>query len=199
MSNYPTGTAANVLVGPARLLVSPKGTTLPTLDGTVNPITWPAGWVEVGYTEAGTDMTYTPTIKDIMVDEEMAPVQKILDKEKATVTAVLAEATLANLNRAISASIMTQSAADVTHAQLATVEVGSGALNEVQIGFEGINPQTFQRIMIGYRAIAQATVKLTFKRADKTMMQVDFDLLADSTKTAGKRLFKILDVVAPHS
>jgi hypothetical protein len=94
MSNLTQGTAANVLVGPARGLIAPIGTTLPTLDGTTNPVTWDAAFKEFGYTEDGLTLVYNPTIKDIMVDEEMAPVKKILDAEKCSVQMKLAEATL---------------------------------------------------------------------------------------------------------
>lgn len=199
MPNFPVGTAANVLVGPARILVAPKGTALPTVDGTVNPITWAAAWKEVGYTDAGTELSYSPTIKDIKVDEEMAPVQKLLDEEKAMLSAALAETTLQNLNYAVTASIYTATPADVTHAQLARIDIGSGSIAEVMVGFEGISPAGLQRIMVGYRAIGQANMKMAFKRTDKTLFPVEWGLLADSTKAAGKRLIMIVDILAPHT
>lgn len=198
MSNLVQGSAANIIVGPARLLVAPSGTALPTLDGTVDPVTFVVAWKEVGYTDAGVQLAYTPGVKDIMVDEEMATVKKILDSEKCVLTTVLAEATLTNLSRAISASTLTQVAADVTHAQLDILEFGSGLLNEIMVAMEGLNQAGKQRIIIGYRAVAEANVQSTFKRNDKLMFPVQFGLLADSTKTAGKRLVKMVDLVAPH-
>ena len=199
MSNFPVGTAANVLVGPARILVAPKGTALPTLDGTVNPITWAAAWKEVGYTDAGTELAYSPSIKDIKVDEEMAPIQKLLDEEKCMLSASLAEATLQNLSNAITASIYTATPADATHAQLARIDIGTGAIAEVMVGFEGVSPAGLQRIMVGYRAIGQANMKMGFKRTDKTVFPVEWGLLADSTKPVGKRLLAIVDILAPHT
>jgi hypothetical protein len=199
MSNVPQGSASNIIVGPARLLVAPSGTALPTLDGTVDPVTFVVAWQEVGYTDQGVQLAYTPGIKDIMVDEEMATVKKILDSEKCAISTVLAEATMKNLKNAISASILTQSAADVTHAQLDILEFGSGTLNEVMVALEGLNQAGKQRIVIAYRAVAEANVQSTFKRNDKTMWPLSFGILADSTKTAGKRLIKIVDLVAPHS
>jgi hypothetical protein len=199
MSNIPQGTAANVLYGPAKLLIAALGTTLPTLDGTVNPITWPAGWNETGFTEDGTTLNYNPTIKDIMVDESMAPVAKVLDAEKASFSAKLAEATLTNLNKAISASILTNTAADATHAQIRRVDVGSGSLTKFMVGFEGINEAGFQRIWVGYIAIASANVSLAFKRSGNLVVPVEFALLNDSTKAIGKQLFAAVDILAPHS
>lgn len=198
MSNFPTGTASNVLVGPAKIMVAAKGTTLPTLDGTQNPVVWPAGWNEVGYTDAGTELAYSPTIKDVKVDEEMAPVGKILDEEKAMLSASLAESTLTNLNKAITASILTNTPADGTHAQISRIDIGSGSITEVMVGFEGISPAGLQRIMVGYRAIGQANMKMGFKRVDKTVFPVEWGLLADSTKAVGKRLLAIVDFLAPH-
>jgi len=199
MSNKPAGSASNVIVGPARMLVAPIGTTLPTLDGTVDPITWDVAWKEVGYTDDGTKLSYQPTLKEILVDEEPAPVKRALDTEKATISANCAESTVQNLNYAISASTLTSSAADTTHAQLATLDVGGGALNEVMVGLEGLSPAGMQRIIIAYRAQAQANVQLQFKRGDKTIIPVELALLADSTKPAGSNLLKIVDILAPHS
>jgi hypothetical protein len=199
MSNLTQGTAGNVIVGPARLVVAPIGTALPVLDGTVDPVVFGAGWQEVGYTDAGVQIAYTPGVKDIMVDEEMATIKKILDSEKLVISCALAETTMKNLSRAISASILTQTAADVTHAQIDQLEVGSGVLTEVMVGLEGLNQAGRQRIIVGYRAVAEANLQATFKRNDKLIWPVQFGLLADSTKTPGKRLIKWVDLVAPHS
>lgn len=199
MSNLTQGTAANVLVGPARLLVAPIGSTLPTLDGTTNPVTWDAAFKEVGYTDDGVTLVYNPTIKDIMVDEEMAPVKKILEAEKCSVQVKLAEATLQNLARCISASTYAASAADSTHAQLASIKAGSGSITEVIIAFEGLNQAGLQRIFIGYRAIPQGNVSAQMRRSDKVVYTAEFGLVADSTKSAGQRLFEIVDILAAHS
>lgn len=197
--NIPTGNAANVLVGPARLLIAPIGTALPVVDGTVNPITWVAAWKEVGYTESGTTLAYNPAIKDIVVDEAMAPINKVLDGEKAMFGAQLAEATLQNMNYAIAASILTNSPLDGTHAQIARLDVGSGSLTQFMVGFEGLSPAGFQRVIFGYKAIAEANISLAFKRSTKLIIPVQFGLLADPTKVVGKQLYAMVDILAPHS
>lgn len=199
MSNTPTGVASEVLIGPARLLIAPIGTTVPTLDGSVIPITWDAAWKEVGYTEDGTMLSYSPTVKDIMVDEEMAPIKKILDAEKATISCKAAQSTLKNLNAAISASIYTHAAATVTDAETSTLDIGSGDLTEMMVGLEGLSPTGRQRIIVAYRGMAQANVQMSFKRGDKTITPIEFGLLADSSQTKGKRLFKIVDIGVLHT
>lgn len=199
MSNLTTGNASNVIVGPARMLVAPSGTALPTLDGTADPVVWDAAFKETGYTDTGVTLAYTPTIKGINVDEEMAPVRKILDAEDAVFGATLAEATLKNLNYGISASSWVDHPADGTHAHYQILKFGSGQVVEMIVGFEGLSPEGYQRIIIGRRAIAQAKISMAFKRADKVMIPCEFGLMADSTQPAGERLVVIYDKIAPHN
>jgi hypothetical protein len=189
--------ATQVVAGSGLLYVAPLGTTLPTLDAHgENPVVWPAGWVAVGYTDDGIDMTYTPTVKDITVDEEMAPVAKLLTAEKLSISAKLAEATLANLNNAISASTYTNDPAG--SAQL--LKLGSGTLNTVLVGVEGPAPGTnLKRVIILYKAVAQAAVSMKMQRKDKVVIPVNFEALADSTKPAGQRLAEIVDLTSTAS
>jgi hypothetical protein len=185
MGNTPTGTVSNVAVGSARLLIAPIGSPVPTLDGSVYPVVFDAAWKEVGYTEAGTAFAYNPTFKDIMVDEELATILKMLDGEKCNITANLAESTMENLNKAISASLLVTDDPDVK-----VVHFGSGDPVEVMVALEGLAGinNNKQRIIIGYRAISTANVQMAFKRAGMTVLPVDFSLMPDSTKDKGKRL-----------
>lgn len=199
------GDVSKIMVGSVALYTAPAGTTAPNLDGTY-PIVWPSGWAKIGYTDSGVDLSYSPSIKDIKVDEEAAPVMYVLDTEKAEVIVTIAEATLDRLNKAISASTLTgPTSPDVTHGKLTTLDFGSGTLNEIMVGFEGYAPPDtpgatlLPAVGIGWRAMAQGNVKLNFKRVDKQMFQVSFSLLADSTKALGKRLFEIIHITAPHS
>ena len=208
------GVQSEILVGSVALYTSPAGVALPNMDGTL-PIVWPApttspvadGWTKVGYTEAGVDLDYAPTFKPIYVDEELAEVRQILEREKATVVTKLAQATLDKLNLAISASGITKVVADATHAAITKFVTGSGIQAEMQVGFQGYSPEALAtnpnlplpRLFVGYRAIAMGTVKSTHKRADKVMLDLSFQLLADSTKAVGERLYKIVDHTAPHT
>ena len=187
--------ATQVVAGHGTLYVAPLGTTLPTLDSTPGeyPVVWPAGWVQVGYTDDGIDMVYTPTVKDITVDEEMSPVAKLLTEEKMSIEAKLAEATLANLNRAISASTYTDDSAGAGKAQV--FKAGSGVINYVMVGVQGPAPGTnLARVIIVYKAVATAAVQMKMQRKDKVVIPVKFEGVADSTKPAGQRLFEIVDI-----
>jgi stage V sporulation protein SpoVS len=196
MSNYTTGTVANIIVEPARILIAPIGTAVPATPTSATTVTWDTAFKEVGYTQKGIDLTYTPTFKDINVDEEMAAVKQILTAEKATVSAVLSEATLKNLSYAIAASTLTVTPAGASQVGVSELHVGSGTQVEHIIAFEGKSPQGFPRIFVGYRGLCAAAVKLAFQRTTETTINFEVNLLADSNQSAGSRLFKIIDITA---
>jgi hypothetical protein len=186
--------ATNVVAGSGLLYVAPLGTTLPTVDGHGEyPITWPMGWVQVGYTDGGIDLVYTPTIKEIMVDEEAAPVQDVLSTEKFAISAHLAEATLQNLNYAMSASTFTD---DSTANETISVKLGSKALGYVMVGVQGPAPGTnLARLVICQKAIAKAAVSMKIQRKDKVVIPVSFE----ARKLTGVDLVDIYDITVGAS
>lgn len=163
-----------------------------TIAAGVFPVQWPAAWKQVGYTDDGIDLAYTPTIKDITVDETPTPVSKLLTGEKAVISAKLAEATLLNLSRAISASKFSD---DTATAKSISVKVGTGALTYVMVGVQGPAPGTnLTRIIIMYKALCQAAVAMKIQRKDKVVIPVQFEGLADSSKPVGEQLLEIVDI-----
>jgi hypothetical protein len=196
MGNIVAGDRDEVIVGSAKMLVADIGTALPVVTG--NTLTW-TDWDEVGFTDDGIQLNYNPTVKEIEVDEVIPAVKRFLNGEKCSVLAKLAQATLANLNRAISGSTLTPTAAGGSNSAIDTLEFGSGGLIEKMVGFEGLSPAGGFRMFIGYIATAQANVQLAFKRAEKLVIPVEFSLVADTTKDPGKQLGKIVDWKAPHS
>src|SRR5438876_2032989 len=136
--------ATQVIAGPGKLYIAPLGTALPTVG------VW-GGWREVGYTDAGIDMVYTPTVKEEYVDEETAPVLDILEKEKMHLAAHLAEVTLQNMFDAIAASTFAGN----------TVTVGSLPLAYVMVGAEGPAPPqggTLRRMIVVQKALTVAAI-----------------------------------------
>lgn len=185
--------SANVIAGFGKIKIAPLGTALPDL--TVGyPITWPAGWLDWGYTDDGVEFAYAPTVKDISVDEELAPVNKLLTAEKCTVVAKLAEATLSNMGYGISASSLVVTAPTDTVQGTKVLTFGSGTLKKFMLGFEGPAPDTsLKRVIIITEAISTGQVQTKYQRADKTIIPVTFEALADSSLPAGSRLCKIVD------
>ncbi len=171
---------SQILVGPGLIYIAPLGTALPALT---TPLVWPAGWFQVGYTDAGVDAIYTPTIKEIYVDEEAAVVGDILEKEKFVIQAHLAEVSLTNLNAAISASTYTPATPQVT--------AGSQPLNYVMVGVVGPAPDTYtSRVILLQKAITTVAVSMKITRKDKQVLPVSWD----ARKVQGQNLFSITDI-----
>jgi len=189
--------AANVIVGSGQAYIAPKGTALPSLTTQPNEATWvAAGFTPFGYTEDGVMITYTPTYKDIEVDEEMAAIDKRLIAEKADVAIKLAEATLLNLLTAIPGGTLTEGAT------VSTLTVGSPAnpdQGEFVVAFQGpapgleANAGTMGRVVTFYRVKNTAAVTHHAQRKDKVVYAVKFDAMANSANAAGNRLFQVID------
>lgn len=174
---------ANVIVGFGALYLAPKGTALPSIAAL--PIDWSA-FTQPGYTDDGVEWDYTPTFKDIMVDEELGPVQKKLTAEKLIITVKLAETTLQNLYYAITGSKLPSTD---------TLQVGSATdVNEFVLGFQGPSPSTnATRVLLVYRVVSIAAVKAHYQRKDKVVYACQFEALADSSQPAGERLAIVKD------
>lgn len=189
--------AANVIVGSGQAYIAPKGTALPSLATKPNAAAWTsAGFTAFGYTDDGVMITYTPTYKDIEVDEEMAAIDKRLIGEKAEVSIKLAESTLLNLLTAIPGGTLTDGPT------VSTLTVGSPSnpeQGEYVLAFQGPAPGNESnagvdgRVWAFYRVKNTAAVTHHAQRKDKVIYQVKFDALADPSKAAGNRLFEAID------
>lgn len=189
--------SANVIVGYGFLYTAPGGTALPTLTTQPTSSTWTsAGFTEVGYTDDGVTVTYTPTFKNIEVDESMSPVQIVLIGEKLEISVKLAEATLLNLVQSIAGSTLTETATT------STLTIGNPAnpnQGEIVLGFQGPAPtsqagtNTLGRVMIVYRAKATAAVSYHAQRKDKVIYNVKWEAMAKSSLAAGGQLAEIID------
>jgi hypothetical protein len=176
----PQPDVSQIIAGPGLIYIAPLGTTLPTLTF---PLVWPAGWYTVGYTDAGIDAIYTPTIKPIYVDEEAAVVLDILEKEDFKIQAKLAEVSLTNLQAAIAASTYVQATPQIT--------VGSLPLTYVMVGVVGPSVDTYNnRVILIQKAITTVAVSMKITRKDKQMFPVSWD----ARKLSGQPLFSITDI-----
>lgn len=186
-------TATNVIAGPALFYVAPVGTTPPSVTG--SPATWPptfgAGWLPVGYTDKGVDLVYTPTVKPYTPDEETSPIYDILESEKCEVDITLAETTLDNLARAISAATLTYN----TGAKVKTLAGGSLPLTYVALAWLGPAPPgpagvgVEGRLVVIQKALAQSAIKVSAQRKAVTLFAVKWE----ARKIAGQDLYDIYD------
>jgi hypothetical protein len=171
---------SQILAGPGLIYIAPLGTAFPALTF---PLVWPAAWFQVGYTDAGVDATYTPTIKELYVDEAAAVVGDILEKEKFTIAAHLAEISLTNLAQAISASTYTPATPQVS--------VGSLPLSYIMVGVVGPAPDTFNnRVILVSKALTTVGVAMKITRKDKQVLPVSWD----ARQIQNTPLFTITDI-----
>jgi len=190
-------TAQEIIAGPATLYVSPVGTALPA-QLTTSPSAWPpvwTGWTQLGYTEKGVDLITTPTIKPFTPDEVRSPVYDIAEAEKAELSVVLAQATLDNLSRAISASQLVNNAG----AKLRTFSFGNFPLTYLQVAAQGPTPVDNDAsgtdtgdgiVAVFYKAITMAAVSLAMTRQSVRLFQVKWD----ARQITGKNLYDIFEV-----
>lgn len=88
-------------IGPGLIYAAPIGTTEPT---TVTGA-WPAGWVQVGYTEAGSQFDYQITAQEILVEELLDPVQYRTTKRTASIKFDLAEVSALHYQMALNGGL----------------------------------------------------------------------------------------------
>jgi hypothetical protein len=93
------GTAANIALGPGRLYIAPLGSVEP-VDLTTAWASVDAGWVLLGYTDAGSEFDYSLSTDPVNVAEELDPLQVTTTGRAASVKFALAELTATNLKRA---------------------------------------------------------------------------------------------------
>jgi hypothetical protein len=193
------GDVANILVGPGELYLAPVGTTPPDEDE--NVLSW-SGWTNMGYTDGGVEVEYTPEIADHFVDQETGPVKSTLSSEQFIVRAPLAESTLGNLNKAISASALSTEAAAGGVTGKDILVVGSGPLTEWALGFEAESPESQAdgtqgwRLLIVWRVLSVAAIGQAYRKGEKTLFNSEFRAQVDSSKSKGERMFRLVDWTA---
>ena len=179
------GTAGNVLVGVGELYVAPVGSDPPSLSN--GAFSWGNAWTACGYTDGGVTLEYAPSFFEGEVDQELAPVITRLTGEKATIKTNLAEATLENMNRLITASVYS------TAAGYKALHFGSGEMGYTMVGFEGEAPGGERRVVVFWKAQSRGTATLTHKKDALTTVSAEWLALVDSAKAAGERLCMIKD------
>lgn len=190
----PEPTATQIIAGPATMYVAPVGSTLPATSSPATwPPTWPAAWKQVGYTEKGVDLIYTPTVKGFTPDEEATEVYDILEKQKAEISTILWESTIENYNNVISAGVFTDDGA------VRKLAVGGLVLRYLMVGFQGPAPVSDSmsspastptgRVIIMQKAIVTSAISINMSRQDIQKFTVKFD----ARKIAGQDLYDLFE------
>lgn len=153
-----------VRVGPGTLYIAPIGSTEPTDLATA----WDAAWVELGYTDAGSEIVIDQTFEDVTVMEELEPIEIAQTARQVTVNFALAEMTATNIQRAMNGGTITVAGA-VTKFE----PPAAGTFTPRMIGWEsddGLERLVFRRCiqtgsvtMARRRAPDKATIPMSFR------------------------------------
>jgi len=127
-------------------------------------------YTEVGYTEDGVIIEYEATAEDVNVEEETFPLARLITKERLSVKCNMAEASLANLDKAIAGSILAGS----------VITIGNGLQKEMSIRIAGINPDGFARTIEIPLATAVGAVGHPYRKGLKSIVPVEFQALKGS-------------------
>lgn len=68
---------------------------------------WPAGWLDIGYTDDGTEVKIETKYDDVEVAEELDPVQILATARTLSLSVAMAEITATNLKRALNGGTIT--------------------------------------------------------------------------------------------
>jgi hypothetical protein len=168
------GNPVNVRVGPGKLYIAPLESTEPDDLETA----WDGAWVGLGYTDTGSEFVFDNTFEDVMVAEELEPVEILQTQRSISVNFTLAEITAANMERAFNGGDIETALGVVTFEP-----PDAGDYTPVMIGWEsddGLERWVFRR------CIQTGSVTMARRRApDKATIPVSFR----ATKPANAQSF----------
>ena len=90
------GNPLTLSIGPGHLMFNPSTSGTEVTDLATG---WPAGWVDLGYTEEGSEQSVETKFEDIEVAEELDPVAIMAVSRVIMISFMLAEITATNLKR----------------------------------------------------------------------------------------------------
>jgi hypothetical protein len=168
-------------LGPGYLYAGPLGTTEPT-DLETPWYAVSAGWIGLGYTEAGSEFNYALNVDQVLVAEELDPVINTTTGRTSTVAFNLAQLTATNLKLAMNGGVV------VTGSGIVTIEPPDlGSEVRTMLGFES---EDHTERWVWRQCIQSGTMKITrAKGASNATVATTFSLEKPAT---GSRLFKAI-------
>lgn len=145
--------------------------------------------VDVGATEGGVTIENAREYFDVTADPWLGIVKKIKISEKVIVKFVMAEATLANL--AVAWGYPTSAVGG------GVFTFGGGAtITERVLEIKGNGPNGGTRTIALYKCVPIASGAHSYKKDDKTMIEIEFEVLEDTGKDANERFGTFTDTGA---
>jgi len=136
--------------------------------GTAPAMSLDPGYTELGYTEDGITLEYNADVGDVEVDEETLPIDRVITKERISVKANLAEASLYNMDAAMAGASLSGNC----------ITLGGGIIKKLAVRITGHSPAGFIRTIFLPKVTAVGTVGMPFKKGpDKSVVPVEFQAL----------------------
>jgi hypothetical protein len=162
------GTPSAISLGPGILWIAPLGTTEPT-DLTTAWGTVAAAWVQLGYTDEGSEFSYSIDTDRVEVAEELDPIKIAVNSREIKVSFALAEMTATNLKRGMNGGTITSGSGIVT---FEPPDLGSEV--RVMIGFES---EDHQERWVYRQCFSNGEITVPRKKgSDKTIISCEFEL-----------------------
>lgn len=157
-------TSTNIIQGPASLYHGAFGTAEPATIATAPG----AGWIDLGGTKDGVEMTINDEYTVLEVDQVIYEIGRTRSKRVLTVKTSLAEATLANLARAINNTAPTANVLEADDGAASFLPAYSAIL------LDGIAPGGFRRRAIFRKVLQTDGVGMSYKKDGQTLIPVTF-------------------------
>jgi hypothetical protein len=132
----------NVLTDPGYLFIAPLASTEPanTVTAGVFADAWPAAWLPLGATEAGSTFSYSTSVEAITVAEFFDPIRYATTERSGNIAFNLANWTLSNYRRALNGGVAALVPSGVAGSELTTLEPPSpGDEVRCMIGWESLD------------------------------------------------------------
>ena len=194
---------ADLIMGPVTVYRAPVGEAEPDENSVGYGVAWGGNWATFGYTKTPLSCNYEFEEFEAMVQEALAAVKRRKTSEALTLETTLAQLTADNVQLG-SGGTVTDTAAGAAQVQMEELEAGNTAvLGEYAWGFEGEyrkddGTQFPVRLFI-WKGTAKLNGALEFGKEDYPGIPLQIKALHDASKTAGKNLFKLQKVLAPHT
>lgn len=157
------GNPLAVRVGPGILKIAPLGTAEPVDLATA----WNVAWVDLGYTDEGSNFVFETTFENVEVAEEYDPVAILQTARQIQINFALAELTADNMKRAFNGGTVTTAGAIVTFDP-----PPAGTFTPVMLGWESTDAK---ERWVFRRCIQVGTVDIPRRKApDKAVIPVSF-------------------------
>ena len=127
---------------------------------------WPSPWTPVGATESGLAFDFKRTVDNIMIDEQVTPVDSRTKSLAFTINITLSEDTIATMLLAYGGGGITTIPASSGVAGVQVLQVATD-LTYFSFGFEGVNAYGRARRVMVPITVSNGNAKTTYQRAKK--------------------------------